>query len=682
MKTPELLAPAGNLETALAAYDAGADAVYCGLGKFNARERAENFTPDSLSRLLTFAHSRNKKLYLTLNTLLKEQELCEVAEYLAILSDLSPDALIVQDLGVLYLSRKYFPSLTLHASTQMGVHNSAGVAMAERLGVKRVILERQITLEELRSIARKTSLELEVFIHGSLCCSLSGQCLLSSAMGGWSGNRGKCKQPCRRCYNVNGNRGFLLSPRDLYGVPLLGELRRIGVSSLKLEGRLRSPDYVWKTVKAYRLLLNGPIDSPPELLQEAESLLRSSATRRPSKGFFFASEYGSLIDADRLGTFGIAVARVEKCTKDGITVTVLERMHLGDRLRLVPPTGGEGESFTLISLNCRGKEVIKASKQMCCFIPGDFTAQIGCLLYKIGENGYDFSRQSAALPAARFPLNISLQMSRNRWCGTVAELSGKKWEREVDFALAQKNPFGVKDAQTVFGSAVPEPWSVSNINVEIDGEFFVPSSVQKSLRREFWQWVISQISPELLSGTQSGEALQKFYRDYQTAHGVKSKWSPNAEVFVIPAFTPESELVELRRKIQTAYGAKIRRFLVGGLYGLELLRELPRDIEIVTIFPFWVCNSLSTYILRDYGVAAAEPAAELDRASLNAFADKSVLPLFLTERQAIPLLVTRLKLKRGKWVDNRGNIFQVKSEDGLSKLYSEAPVNFEENGWK
>ena len=133
--TPELLAPAGNLETALAAYDAGADAVYCGLGKFNARERAQNFTPDSLARLLDYAHGRGRKLYLTLNTLVKETELSEVAAYLAELAKLRPDALIVQDLGVLNLAREYFPSLVLHASTQMGIHNSAGVAAAARLGI-------------------------------------------------------------------------------------------------------------------------------------------------------------------------------------------------------------------------------------------------------------------------------------------------------------------------------------------------------------------------------------------------------------------------------------------------------------------------------------------------------------------------------------------------------------------
>ena len=185
---PELLAPAGNLETALAAFDAGADAVYGGLAKFNARERAANFSAADLGRLLDYAHSRGRRVYLTFNTLLKESELGEAAEFLAELAKLRPDALIVQDLAVIRLCRSYFPELTLHASTQMGIHNSAGIAAAACRGIARVILERQVTLEELRAMAENSPVELEVFVHGSLCCSLSGRCLLSSALGGWSGN--------------------------------------------------------------------------------------------------------------------------------------------------------------------------------------------------------------------------------------------------------------------------------------------------------------------------------------------------------------------------------------------------------------------------------------------------------------------------------------------------------------
>ena len=194
----ELLAPAGNLECALAAFDAGADAVYCGLKRFNARERTENFTFEEMSRLLAYAHKLNRHVYVTFNTLIKEDELDEAAQELARLEQLRPDAIIIQDLGIARIAREYFPKLVLHGSTQMGLHNSAGLAYAGKLGLSRVILERQTTLAELEQIMRsKPPVEVEIFIHGALCCCISGTCLLSSWLGGWSGNRRRLIQDRR-----------------------------------------------------------------------------------------------------------------------------------------------------------------------------------------------------------------------------------------------------------------------------------------------------------------------------------------------------------------------------------------------------------------------------------------------------------------------------------------------------
>ncbi|MBO4633050.1 MAG: U32 family peptidase, partial [Lentisphaeria bacterium] len=190
-KRVELLAPAGNPSVALSAFDAGADAVYCGLRKFNARERSENFTHDDLSRMVAYAHKLRRKVYVTFNTLLKESELDEAAREMAFLAEIRPDAVIVQNLGAARIMREYFPDLTLHASTQLGIHNSSGLEMAKKFGFQRVILERQVTLDELRKMVPdgKPPLEMELFIHGALCCCVSGSCLFSSWLGGWSGNR-------------------------------------------------------------------------------------------------------------------------------------------------------------------------------------------------------------------------------------------------------------------------------------------------------------------------------------------------------------------------------------------------------------------------------------------------------------------------------------------------------------
>ena len=218
----ELLAPAGNLECALAAFDEGADAVYAGLKKFNARERTENFTPEEMSQLIAYAHKHGRRVYVTFNTLIKENELDEAAAELARLETLRPDALIVQDIGVVRLARRYFPKLTLHGSTQMSLHNSAGLQFAKEIGLTRVILERQTTLTELEMMLKtKPPVEVEIFIHGALCCCISGTCLLSSWLGGWSGNRGKCKQPCRRRHRSADGNGFFLSAQDLETLEIL-----------------------------------------------------------------------------------------------------------------------------------------------------------------------------------------------------------------------------------------------------------------------------------------------------------------------------------------------------------------------------------------------------------------------------------------------------------------------------
>lgn len=665
---PELLAPAGNLETALAAFDAGADAVYGGLAKFNARERAANFSPDELGKLLRYAHGNGRRVYLTFNTLLREEELDEAAEFLAELARLRPDALIVQDLAVVELCRNYFPQLVLHASTQMGIHNSAGVAAAAALGIRRVILERQLTLGELRRIAAASPVELEVFVHGSLCCSLSGRCLLSSALGGWSGNRGKCKQPCRRSYEAGKRRGFLLSPKDLEGVDLLPEFRRLGIASLKIEGRLRGPEYVWKTVHAYRMLLDSPED--PAVEEEARQLLRSTATRRPSSGFFRREEWKTLIDSARPGVFGVRVGTVGKVSRSGLSVRTEGRLHLGDRLRLVPPDGGEGNTFSLISLRFRGADTVRVRAGVECFLPGEFAAAPGFLLYKIGENGFDFSRRASTLPAGRQAVTVTLRCSATRWEGRIDGVD-ECWQASVDFALAKQRPLDAATVEAAFAAGVPEPWEAAPVHAVVEGAFFVPSSSCRELRRSFWEWAAGRLAgrelhPEIPAALEKFRALRRNPPKPPESLPLEQDMAE----LRIPAFLPEGELPKWRERISQAYDAGIRRFRIGGIHGLELLRPFA-GVEIIAEFPLPVTNSLAALLLREEGVCAAEPFAELDRRSLSALRTASPLPL-LRCSGPVPLLVTRAVLPAGEWRDERGRRYRVEpgAESGVTLLFA------------
>jgi putative protease len=256
----ELLAPAGSFESLRAAVENGADAVYLGGKAYSARASAVNFTPEELQSALDYCHIRGVKVYVTVNTLLRDDELDGAVSYLADLYSWGADAVIVQDLGLIRRAREEVPGLELHGSTQMTLHNTWDVTAVEELGLSRVVLARELGLTAIEEIGRQTSLELEVFVHGALCICYSGQCLMSSLIGGRSGNRGQCAQPCRLPYEVLGldvPGEYVLSPRDLALIDHLDELRSAGVASLKIEGRLKGPDYVGVVVRTYRAALDG-----------------------------------------------------------------------------------------------------------------------------------------------------------------------------------------------------------------------------------------------------------------------------------------------------------------------------------------------------------------------------------------------------------------------------------------
>ena len=256
MNNVEILAPAGAREQLEAAIRAGADAVYLGYGAFNARRNAKNFSPEELKDAINYAHVHGVKIHATVNTLVNDSELDQVVNDITELCDAGVDALIVQDLGVARIIKKIFPQMEMHASTQLTVHNLSGVRLLERLGFSRVVLARELSLEEIRSIAQSTSCEIEVFVHGALCMCVSGGCYLSSMLGQRSGNRGLCAQPCRLDFKT-GNKDHALSLKDMCHIPYIKELASAGVTSFKIEGRMKRPEYVYASVSACRDALNG-----------------------------------------------------------------------------------------------------------------------------------------------------------------------------------------------------------------------------------------------------------------------------------------------------------------------------------------------------------------------------------------------------------------------------------------
>ena len=290
----ELLSPAGSMEALRAAVQNGANAVYLGYDAFNARMGARNFSVDELQEAIVYCHVRGVQVHLTLNTLVSDREMARAAEVIRTAAVLGVDAFIVQDLGVVALCREIAPEVPIHASTQMSIHSLEGVQQAAELGVSRVVLSRELPREEIAHICRRSPVEIEVFVHGALCMCYSGQCYLSSVIGRRSGNRGQCAQPCRLPYGYGRfepNR-YPLSLKDNCLVEYLDDLRRLGVSSLKIEGRMKRPEYVAVVTKAYRTALDGKRVTEEDLRELEAVFSRQGFTQGYYEGKTGADMFG------------------------------------------------------------------------------------------------------------------------------------------------------------------------------------------------------------------------------------------------------------------------------------------------------------------------------------------------------------------------------------------------------
>ena len=301
MKGIEVLAPAGGEESLRAAVFSGADAVYLGGQAFGARANAQNFDREALKRAVEFCHGRGVKVYVTVNTLLKETELPRVLKFAAYLCTLPVDAILVQDMGLFSLLRERAPDLVLHASTQVSLHTPDGLRLLFRLGASRVVLAREMSLNEIREAAKSCPIELEAFVHGALCMSVSGQCYLSAMLGGRSGNRGMCAQPCRLPFAAPGGTGHDLSLKDLSFLEEVKELERAGVCSAKIEGRMKRPEYVAAAVSACRKGADGE-EIPRELLEDLQAVFsRSGFTKGYLTGQRGAAMFGVRTKEDVAG---------------------------------------------------------------------------------------------------------------------------------------------------------------------------------------------------------------------------------------------------------------------------------------------------------------------------------------------------------------------------------------------
>ncbi len=358
----EILSPAGSFEALVAAVNHGADAVYVGGARFSARRSAQNFSDEELEQAVDFCHARGAKIYVCCNTLMKESELTEAMTFIHFLYQIGVDALIIQDLGLLTRVRRELPEMPVHASTQMTINNSRGVNLLAGLGVKRVVLAREVTGAELSDITAATETELEYFVHGALCISYSGQCLMSSLLGTRSGNRGGCAQPCRLPYTLlkDGKPVTetlpLLCPKDLCLADRVAELKEMGIASLKIEGRMKSPDYVAMVTEVYkRAATVGTSDD------EIETMLKFFSRGGSCYGYFDGCTYGGMMDASETNKIAAELPVVEKQKRQVPVAMYLSAF--AEKPLVLTVVAGTGETITISGEVCEVARVRATEKE-------------------------------------------------------------------------------------------------------------------------------------------------------------------------------------------------------------------------------------------------------------------------------------------------------------------------------
>ncbi len=375
MKKPELLLPVGNPEMFHAAIKGGADAVYLGLRQFNARGRATNFSVSQLQSLLKLAYKNNIKVYLTLNTVIKNDEIADLLDTLNLVKKSSISAIIIQDWGVYHLVKKHFPEITVHASTQMANHNSLGAIYSQQKDFERVVMARELTLPELKEIKKKSDIELEIFMHGALCYSFSGMCLFSSYLGGSGANRGLCAQPCRRFYQSGKQKSYVFSLKDNQAVEVLPELIKMGVESIKVEGRMKPAEFVYNVSRAYREVIdNNNIETAKELLNYDMG--------REKTGYFLAGNVSSAITQNT--NTGILIGEVLERVNDRIIISSDHKLNLGNRIRIKQRSGEPQKAIKIKEIDLLEEGVYKVNA-------ADAIARSGDQVYLAGLQEEKFS---------------------------------------------------------------------------------------------------------------------------------------------------------------------------------------------------------------------------------------------------------------------------------------------------
>lgn len=482
----ELLAPAGDLISLKAAIASGADAVYLGLSAFNARIKAENFNYDNIGDTVNYCHLFGVKVYVTLNISIKDSEIAELERAVEACRNAKADALIVCDPAVLDIAHKIAPEMPLHASTQLGICNAEGAKYAEKLGFTRVVLSREVTLREIKEIKNSTRLEIECFIQGALCAAFSGKCLLSSITNGGSGNRGRCLQPCRLPYTetTTGESGYLLSTSDLCLAKRLKDLYDVGVSSFKIEGRLRRPAYVYDTVRTYREI----IDNGFEVSENNLKTLKAAYNRGNfTEGYAF-SDTKSIMSTEVQGNLGIRAGKITDIKKGYAVISGNYKFSIGEGYKLLNESGAEVGGGRIDKI-VGGNPMLAGAKK-------------GYFVHITSSSDFVFDEK-------KLKTDVSYLLDKNGIFSLKLSAGGASVSVNSAYAFekAENRPLEKSVIESAIGRFGGEVFAPSGISGDIEGSFFAPRSELNGLRRSG----LEMLKREILNSYKNQKNSAKYF---------------------------------------------------------------------------------------------------------------------------------------------------------------------------
>jgi len=604
----EILAPAGNPEALKAAVFAGADAVYLGGSLFSARANAVNFTNEELAETVSFARTRGVKVYLTVNTVMKDSELEDAMEFISFLCSIPVDGILVQDMGLFRLIKEKAPDIPLHCSTQMSIHTPAGAKLVAEMGADRVVLSRELSLEEIREIHNSAEVELEAFVHGALCMSVSGQCYFSAMLGSRSGNRGRCAQPCRLPFSTRDGAENVLSLKDMSFIKDIDELRKAGICSAKIEGRMKRPEYVAAAVSACRRAADGE-EIPQELTDNLEAVFsRSGFTDGYLKGKLGPDMFGIRTKEDVTAGTSAVFGKLHELYKGEagrVPVDMKFSLICGEEAVLTV-SDNEGRTVTVKS----DTAVEKANNR-----PLD-EERLKSQLSKLGSTPYYAANISVTTDGISIMPMSAINDLRRRAAEELSEL------RSV------KAPVVCDSYECVFENYTPKG------KMKYRGVFASADQVPDNVYLLDWAY---------LPITESDEAFKNLF-----AQGV------NVGAEIPREFFGAEDKVRAEMKRLMAIGVKT--FLCGNLGAVALCKELGADIH--GSYSLNITNTESIKTFENLGLKSAELSYELTLDEISAMGAEMERGIMVYGRQAL-MLVRNCPIGHGKCIGCEGTKFMT-----------------------